>query len=100
VEESVACAPQDEDASGISICATAYALAKGLDPHDDVPHEQDVVLRRYFLHLLATHGDVGENQGNDGDAPANDLDKDPITAAQKRQLDGLLKKVFKRPKYQ
>jgi hypothetical protein len=93
VEETVACAPQAADASGVSICATAYALARNLNLHDDVPPAQDVVLRRYFLHLLSTHGDMGED-----DAPASDADSHPPTAAQKRQIYDLMEEVCKRPK--
>jgi hypothetical protein len=105
VEETVACAAQDADASGVSICATAYALAKNLDPHDDVPPGQDVILRRYFLHLLSTHGDAEDGQGdNDNDddnndgAPADDRVKYRLTEAQKRQADDLVKKLSKVPK--
>jgi hypothetical protein len=106
VEETVACAPQAADASGVSICATAYALARNLSPHDDVPPAQDVVLRRYFLHLLSTHGNAEDGQGgNDNDdnddndgAPADDRVKYKLTEAQKRQADDLVKKLSKLPK--
>jgi hypothetical protein len=105
VEETVACAPQAADASGVSICATAYALARNLNPHDDVPPAQDVVLRRYFLHLLATHGDAEDGQGDNDDddddndgAPADDRVKYRLTEAQKRHADDLVKKLSKRPK--
>jgi hypothetical protein len=94
VEETVACAPQAADASGVSICATAYALARNLSPHDDVPPAQDVVLRRYFLHLLSTHGNAEDGQGGNDD----DRVKYKLTEAQKRQADDLVKKLSKLPK--
>jgi hypothetical protein len=103
IKETVACAPQAADASGVSICATAYALARNLNPHDDVPPAQDVVLRRYFLHLLLTHGNAEDGQGgnddddNDG-APADDRVKYRLMEAQKRQADDVARKLSKRPK--